>query len=639
MEDLIYDSSYFLTAIPNIDENEHLREPQKIAYAKTYEHFILDKKTSDAIVILPTGVGKTGLMGLLPYGIAKGRVLIITPQLVIKDNVVGSLNPEYPANFWLTQKVFNRLEELPCLIEFEGKETKNEWLETANIIVVNVQRLQERLENSLIKRVPPDFFDMIIIDEAHHSTASTWVEALRYFHRAKVIKLTGTPFRSDGEKIYGDIIYEYKLSAAMAHQYVKSLENFTYIPEKLYLTIDNDFSKQYTVEQIIEMGIKGYDWISRTVAYSIDCSEKVVKESIRKLEAKLEGGNPIPHKIIAVACSIPHANQIKQLYDGQGYEAAIIHSHMGKQDRAAALLDVENHRVKVIINVAMLGEGYDHPYLSVATIFRPFRTLLPYAQFIGRVLRSIPESETTRPSDNIAEIVCHKELNLDDLWQYYKKEIQESETIKYLAALNLEEQEDEDSEENEGKDKKATKIVDKSIGAAKETGKGVLIGDTYLTTKLIEQRKKEEKEELEKVRSIQELLGINAEEAQRLVRVAKGTTSSIRRPDLYIKRKRTGIDARIKEVMVPSLLDHFELDKTLDNLKSCRIFRGKYQWIAKRCDNNAALLAVYIANALNYMVGAKRDKWISSDWNIAEKKLDQIEEYLIKVLEEFKGSM
>jgi len=42
-----------------------------------------------------------------------------------------------------------------------------------------------------------------IIDEAHHSTASTWVECLQYFSHAKVVKLTGTPYRPDGEKIVG----------------------------------------------------------------------------------------------------------------------------------------------------------------------------------------------------------------------------------------------------------------------------------------------------------------------------------------------------------------------------------------------------------------------------------------------------
>lgn len=629
MKEPAYNPYYFLSVTPNIDENDNLREPQKIAYGKTYEHFVLNKKTTDAIIILPTGVGKTGLMGLLPYGICQGRVLIITPQIVIKDNVVGSLDPEYPNNFWLEQKVFTKFEELPCLIEYEGRETRDEWLELSNIVVVNIQKLQARLLNSLLNRVPPDFFDMIIIDEAHHSAALTWIDTLQYFSRAKVVKLTGTPFRSDRKPIVGEVIYEYKLSAAMAHGYVKSLENFTYIPEKLYLTLDSNDEKEYTVHEILAMGLKDQDWISRTVAYSMECSDKVVQESIKKLEDKLSVTS-VPHRIIAVACSIEHAEQIKELYEKYGYKSAIIHSDMSKTAIQNALLDIENHRVKVVINVAMLGEGYDHPYLSVAAIFRPYRSLPPYMQFIGRVLRAIPEHEVNKPSDNIAEIVCHSELGLDELWQYYKQEIQESETIKYLASLDLDESDGSDSDSHVATPK------DKSIGSAKEIGKGKLISDPYLTTRLIEQRKLEEEEELKKIKAIQDLLNITPEEAKGLVFQARGLKSPIRRPDLYFKRKRKDLDVRIKEIIVPSMLEKFGLDKSSNELKSCRIFRNpKYQWITQRFDNNAALLAVYINASLNNMIGAKRDDWIMSDWDIAESKLDQIEEYLLKVLEEF----
>lgn len=631
----MYNPLYFLTTTPNIDENDDLREPQKIAYSKAYDHIVRDKKTTHGIIILPTGVGKTGLMGLLPYGISNGRVLIITPQLVIKDSVIGSLDPDFPGNFWLDKKVFSKIDELPVLIEYEGKETKQEWLDEANIVIVNVQKLQSRLISSLINRVPSDFFDLIIIDEAHHSTASTWVETLEYFSNAKVIKLTGTPFRSDGEKIVGEIIYEYSLSAAMAHQYVKSLENFTYIPDQLYLTLDNDKSIQYTVQEILDMGLKDQDWISRTVAYSDECSEKVVIESINKLEQKLSSDNPIPHKIIAVACSIKHAEQISELYRKHGYECAIIHSDLDQTAKQQVLSDIENHRVKVVINVAMLGEGYDHPYLSVAAIFRPFRSLLPYAQFIGRVLRAIPSSYDPKAIDNIAEIVCHQDLNLDSLWQYYKQEIQESETIKYLAHLDLDEGSDEENTE-----KTTRNAYDTSVGNAVERGQGSLIGDPYLDTQLIAQRKKEEEEELRNIQEIQRMLGITAEQARILIQQSKGLSSSIKRPDLYIKRRRKGIDARIREDIVPTLLNKFKIDKESDNLKNCRIFKGtKYFWIAQKYDNNAAMLAIYMNTWLKQSMGMKRDDWGPSDWDVAEKKLDQINEFLIKVLEDFTEKM
>lgn len=625
MADLVYDPNYFITARPNIDDNDELREPQKIAYAKVFDHFILKGKITDAIVVLPTGVGKTGLMGLLPYGISRGRVLIITPQLVIKDGVVGSLDPDHPNNFWLSCNVFNHISNLPCLIEYEGNATSNEILEVTNVVVVNIQKMQERLTSSLIRRVPEDFFDMIIIDEAHHSTASTWVDCLQYFSKAKVVKLTGTPYRTDGQKIVGEKIYEYKLSAAMAHEYVKSLENFKYVPDEIYLTIDNDNSKKYTIDEILELNLRDEDWISRTVAYSKECSEKIVLESLNILNAKLANNNLVPHKLIAVACSIPHAEQIKEIYEEHNCKCALIHSGMSKDEKASALNDIENHRVQAVIHVAMLGEGYDHPYLSIAAIFRPFRSDLPYAQFIGRVLRAIPLAEAKRTTDNIAQIVCHRDLFLDKLWDYYKKEIKESETIKYLSQVELEEYENE-----------TNRFIDKSIGTAEEKGIGKLIVDTYLTTELIERRKKEEQEELEKLRAIQELLGVSENQARRIVEQTKISDSPLKRPDVYIKRKQKSIDSRIKDDIVPELLNSFSLDIKDNSLKDCRLFKNpNYSWIIKKGRDNGAFLAIYITTVLNNMIGAQRKDWQFSDWELAERNLDQIEEFLSKVLEDF----
>lgn len=88
--------NYFLESIPNIESNDNLREPQIEAYKAVYDHLTVQNNPEHAIVVLPTGVGKTGVMGLIPYGNSLGRVLIITPQLVIKDAVLDSLDPEHP---------------------------------------------------------------------------------------------------------------------------------------------------------------------------------------------------------------------------------------------------------------------------------------------------------------------------------------------------------------------------------------------------------------------------------------------------------------------------------------------------------------------------------------------------------------
>ena len=93
-----------------------------------------------------------------------------------------------------------------------------------------------------------------------------------------MVKLTGTLIRTDGIELAGELVYKYKLSQAMANNYVKSLRNIEYVPEKLLLTIDKDESKQYTVEELLELGLRDEDWIRRSVAFSEECSNSVVDE-------------------------------------------------------------------------------------------------------------------------------------------------------------------------------------------------------------------------------------------------------------------------------------------------------------------------------------------------------------------------
>src|SRR3546814_14226598 len=70
----------------NILGNSKLRTPQIEAYMKAQEHFT-SYPTEDALIVLPTGTGKSGLISIVPFGLANGRVLIITPGLVTTQSI------------------------------------------------------------------------------------------------------------------------------------------------------------------------------------------------------------------------------------------------------------------------------------------------------------------------------------------------------------------------------------------------------------------------------------------------------------------------------------------------------------------------------------------------------------------------
>lgn len=631
MPDLEYNPHYFLMANPHIYENDMLREPQIQGYYRVYDHFIVKNKTLPAIVVLPTGVGKTGLIGLLPFHICKGKTLIITPQLTIKDTVIDSLDPENPESFWYKRNVFKKIGETPTLIEYTNS-TKQEILDSANIVILNIHKLQSRLSRSPLNFLPEDYFDMIIIDEAHHSTANTWVETVQHFSKTKVVKLTGTPIRTDGVKLAGQLVYKYRLSQAMSKGYVKSLRNFEYIPEKLLLTIDKDEAVQYTVDELLEQGIRDEDWIKRSVAFSKDCSESVVRESLKLLDEKRRNNSKVPHKIIAVACSIDHAEQIKELYLNHGYRAEVIHSKQDIERQLEIKTDIENHRLDVIINVAMLGEGYDHPYLSIAAIFRPFKNELPYEQFIGRVLRSIPEEEVEKADDNIADVVSHKYLELTKLWEKYKVELQESEVIKHLQNENILDDETDiysrNTEDNKGE------VI--PLGKAHEKGSGAVKTDTYLNTALIKRQQEEAKKQKENIDKLQKLLNIDYEQALAIYNQTRTKdTAALKRPDLYFANKKKDLDVEIKEVLIPELITKYNINQSAKDLIGCRLFNGKYQWIKKRAKDNGGLLAMYVNSYMKNEIGKKRENWRLSDYENAFTKLPVVREYIERALSEY----
>lgn len=612
--------NYFIDTETNILENKELRDPQIESYAELYNHFVLEKKNTHAIVVLPTGVGKTGLIAITPYNISKGRVLVVTPQLTILDTIESSLNPAESNNFWVDRKVIKTPIDLPTLVVYEGRETRKEHMEQSNIVLTNIQQMQERNEYSLINQYPEDFFDMIIIDEAHHAEAKTWIETFNHFSNAKVIKITATPYRTDDKQLVGELVYKYKLSQAMSNLYVKSLEKFNYIPEELYLKVEDD-DELYTVEQILNNPDYDEDWIARTVSFSDECKLSVIKKSEEILSEKRKSTN-VPHKIIAAAPNVDEAIRISEMYNENTNLAAVaVHNRLKPDQKKRIFNDIENHRYDVVVNVNMMGEGYDHKYLSVAAIFRVFKNILPYEQFIGRILRSIPEDEIKKADDNIGSVVVHEHLNLDELWDYYKEQLQESSFISELREVDTGDEYREKDETNTNE-----RIVD--FGLALEKGQGKLTRTEYLGTKLLQQREADAAERREKIKQLTAILNVTEEQASSIIDQQQGSESELKRPDLILKQRQKTTDKRIREQIVPEILSKYNLSLNGIEILTLPFFIGGFSWIPKRIQNNGGALATYFNTYLKQRIGKPRDEWSNDDYERAAMLLDQQAEYV-----------
>lgn len=404
--------SFFQSAIADIETNLRLREPQREAHKAVREHF--EKSQSSAIVQIPVGCGKTGIIATLPFGVSTGRVLVVAPNTTIRTGVAEALEVGHPKFFLGKTKVIESFAQGPFAAVLDGPQANVHDCSESHYVVTNIHQLVSSADRWL-PQLPPNFFDMILVDEGHHNVAESWQKVFDRFPQAKVVSLTATPFRSDGRRVRGEVIYRYTYAKAMLVGYIKQIHSINVAPSEIFFTYKGD-QHRHTLSEV--MMLREEAWFRRGVALAPECNRGIVDASIQRMhELRTQTGQK--QQIIAAACSIDHARQIRRLYEQRGLRAHEVYSEMDAQTRARVMSDLEEMRIDCIVQVQMLGEGFDHPPLSVAAIFRPFRSLSPYVQFVGRVMRVMFQDDPTNPA-NHGYVVSHIGLNNDTNWRDFR---------------------------------------------------------------------------------------------------------------------------------------------------------------------------------------------------------------------------
>lgn len=415
----------FQSLTPNIRKNDMLRIPQKEAYYAAKRYF--ESYYGHAIIQLPVGCGKTGAMSLLPFHISSGRVLVIAPNLEIRRNLHDNFNYSGDGSFLRRFGVLSNGNGPTCA--YLDSEANIHDCDSADIVVTNIQQLTTKSSKKWLKMLAPDFFDMILIDEAHHNVASTWQEVLGQFPDAKKVSFTATPLRADGKKVEGERIYRFPIAQAIRDGYIKDIASRRLEPQEIYFTYKGE-SRKVGLDDVLML--RENDWFSKGVALSRECNESIVDASIQSMRELRESGET--HQIIAVACSIDHANSIRALYAERNIRAEIIHSNLSEEEQVNVRNKLRTKSIDAIVQVQMLGEGADYPNLSVAAIFRPYRHWMPYVQFVGRVMRVIKQNSPGHPA-NRGFVISHVGLNVDRWWNELKEFDQDDEAFFKELAL------------------------------------------------------------------------------------------------------------------------------------------------------------------------------------------------------------
>ncbi|GJM05891.1 MAG: helicase [marine bacterium B5-7] len=384
--------------------NSSLREPQIEGYYAIKEHLVNSK--DPCYVQLPVGCGKTGLMGLTPFSIANGRVLIIAPNLTIRENIKNELNITDPDCFYSKRGVFTPTNG-PFLTELKTGANIHDCDE-AHIVVSNIQQFSGK-NNKWYESFPNEYFDLILVDEGHHNVADTWEKIFEYFGGAKVVSFTATPMRSDGKVVSGERVYKFGYTRSMLSGFISQIDALFVQPKEVTFTAQGE-TKTLALGDVMKM--RENDWFSKGIALSEECNRSVVNGSVQQLHEIRKLGRP--RQIIAVACSIRHAKQVAALYEEQGLKVAVLHSNLKANERGLIELGLRSGVTDVVVQVNILGEGYDLSTLSVAAVFRPYRSLSPYVQFVGRILR-LAQPDIPYSAANHVYLVSHVGLN-DDRW-------------------------------------------------------------------------------------------------------------------------------------------------------------------------------------------------------------------------------
>jgi superfamily II DNA or RNA helicase len=403
---------------PNIGANNKLRIPQREGYDAITEYYLRPDAEREVGIVLPVGCRKSGLIAVAPFAVRAKRVLVIAPNLKIAAQLYSDFNPAQPAMFYQKCEILPGA-PYPEPAEIRGTTTNRADLEDADVVVTNIQQLQGE-QNRWINALPAEFFEMILFDEGHHNVAESWELLRAKFPKARIVNFSATPTRSDGQLMAGRIIYSYPVRNAIQAGYIKRLKAVVLNPESLkYVRTDTGSEVDVPLEEVRRLGEDDADF-RRSIVNSAATLSTIIDASIRELRRRRDETGDQRHKIIASALNYGHCLQIVEAYRARSLRADYVHSNQEGAANERVLQNLNNHELDVIVQVRKLGEGFDHPYLSVAAVCSIFSNLSPFVQFVGRIMRVIDQN-TTDSVQNRGVVVFHAGANIARQWADFQK--------------------------------------------------------------------------------------------------------------------------------------------------------------------------------------------------------------------------
>jgi len=237
-----------------------------------------------------------------------------------------------------------------------------------------------------LSRFAHDYFQTIVVDEAHHVLSDGYQRVLDHFGQAKVLGVTATPDRGDMRNLgqcFQSLAYEYTLPKAIREGFLSPIKALT-IPLKLDLT---------------GVGVQSGDFKAGDLGTALDpYLEQIADEMTQHCSDR---------KTVVFLPLVKTSQKFRDILLRHGFRAAEVNGT--SQDRAQILSDFDAGKYNVLCNSMLLTEGWDCPSVDCIVVLRPTKVRSLYSQMVGRGTRLF------RGKDHL--------LLLDFLWHTERHEL------------------------------------------------------------------------------------------------------------------------------------------------------------------------------------------------------------------------
>ena len=326
-----------------------LRPYQQEAKEAVFEQW--DNGIRKTLLVLPTGCGKTIVFAKVTEDcVRKGdRVLILAHRGELLDQAADKLKKTTGLNSAVEKA------ESSCL---------GSWF---RVVVGSVQTL---MREKRLGQFPEDYFNTIIIDEAHHCISDSYQKVLKHFPEAHVLGVTATPDRGDMRNLgqyFESLAYEYTLPKAIKEGYLTPIKALT-IPLKIDMS---------------GVSVQAGDFKASDIGTALDPYLEGIAQEMQKYCAD--------KKTVVFLPLVKTSQKFRDVLNDYGFQAAEVNGD--SQDRAEILADFESGKYNVLCNSMLLTEGWDCPSVDCVVVLRPTKVRSLYCQMVGRGTRLSPGKE------------------------------------------------------------------------------------------------------------------------------------------------------------------------------------------------------------------------------------------------------